>query len=96
MQKLNTVSPRGKYKMEKNMFNRNYYQEKLLQEIRDAPQEMMPILYKVVHLLNAQWSINSKTGKNKRGSLKGIWKGSTIDENLFIEARKSLFSYEDK
>jgi len=34
--------------------------------------------------------------KGKRGSLRGIWKGSTIDESLFIEARKSLFTYEDK
>ncbi len=34
--------------------------------------------------------------KGKRGSLKGIWKGSVIDESLFIEARKSLFNYEDE
>lgn len=32
----------------------------------------------------------------KRGSLKGIWKGNVINESLFVEARKSLFSYEDE
>lgn len=34
--------------------------------------------------------------KGKRGSLRGIWKGSIVDESLFIEARRSLFNYEDK
>ena len=32
----------------------------------------------------------------KRESLRGIWKGSEIDESLFAEARKSLFSYENQ
>ncbi len=31
----------------------------------------------------------------KRGSLRGIWKGSQISEDLFWEARRSLFSYEE-
>ncbi|MBI1930481.1 hypothetical protein HYR99_40335 [Candidatus Poribacteria bacterium] len=31
----------------------------------------------------------------KRGSLRGIWKGSQISEDLFLEARRSLFSYEE-
>jgi len=31
----------------------------------------------------------------KRESLRGIWKESIIDESLFDEARKSLFSYEE-
>ncbi len=76
------------------MPNKNYYREKLLQEIKAVPEEMTPTLYKIVHLLNAQWDISSKSRKGKRGSLRGIWKGSIIDESLFIEARKSLFSYE--
>jgi hypothetical protein len=57
---------------------------------------MTPLLYKIVHLLNTQWGANSEGRKEKRGSLRGIWKGSRIDESLFIEARKSLFSYEDR
>jgi hypothetical protein len=36
------------------------------------------------------------TKKGKRGSLKGIWKGSQIDESLFNEAKKSLFPYESR
>lgn len=77
------------------MSNKNYYREKLLQEIKAAPQEMTQLLYKIVHSLNTQWGINSEDRKGNRGSLRGIWKGSIIDESLFTEARKSLFSYED-
>lgn len=73
---------------------RDYYREKLLEEIETVPKEMTPVLYKVVHLLNTE--LSSKGRKGKRGSLKGIWKGSVIDDNLFTEARKSVFSYEDK
>jgi hypothetical protein len=32
----------------------------------------------------------------KRGSLKGIWKGSVVDEKLFSEAKSSLFPYGGK
>jgi hypothetical protein len=34
------------------------------------------------------------TTTRTRGSLKGIWKGSNIDESLLAESKKSLFSYE--
>jgi len=84
------------YKLEESMPNEHYYREKLLQEIKSVPQEMTPILYKIVHLLNTQWSTNSESRRKKRGSLRGIWKGSMIDESLFTEARKSLFRYEDR
>ncbi len=77
------------------MSNKNYYREKLLREIKAVPQEMTPLLYEIVHLLNTQGDKNSADRKENRGSLKGIWKGSIIDESLFIKARKSLFSYED-
>ena len=29
-----------------------------------------------------------------RGSVKGIWKGSLIDDSLYEESKKSLFPYE--
>jgi len=79
------------------MPHKNHYREKLLEEIQTIPQEMTPVLYKIVHLLNVQW-IRKKDLKRvrKRGSLKGIWKGSKIDEGLFVKARESLFSYEDR
>lgn len=67
------------------------YKEKILKEIEGIPKEMMPKLYRFVHLLATEL-ISKKTGY--RGSLKGIWKGSQIDESLFIEAKKSLFPYE--
>ncbi len=78
------------------MSNKNYYRERLLREIKAVPQEMTPLLYKIVHLLNTQWSTNSGGRKENRGSLRGIWKGNIIDESLLIEARKSLFPYENR
>jgi len=32
--------------------------------------------------------------KKRRSSLKGLWEGSDIDEDLFTDARKSVFTYE--
>jgi len=79
------------------MRDKNHYREKLLEEIQTIPQEMTSVLYKIVHLLSVQW-ITKKDLKRtrKRGSLKGIWKGSKINKELFIKARESLFSYEDR
>lgn len=69
------------------------YKEKILREIEGIPKEKMPKLYRIIHLLATELSAK-KTGK--RGSLKGIWRGSQIDESLFLEAKRSLFPYEYK
>ncbi len=71
------------------------YKEKLIEEIKNTPEEMLPKLYKIIHLLKVEL-MQAPKGKKGRGSLKGIWKGSQIDESLFIEAKKSLFPYEYK
>jgi hypothetical protein len=71
------------------------YKEKILKELEGVPREMMPKLYKIIHLLATELIPKTKETRN-RGSLKGIWKGSQVDESLFLEARKSLFPYEDK
>ena len=64
------------------------YKEKILKELEGVPMEMMPKLYKIIHLLATELIPKTKeTGK--RGSLKGIWKGSQVDDSLFLEARKS-------
>ncbi len=69
------------------------YKEKIIKEIEKIPEEKMPQLYRIIHVLFTELiSETKKTGK--RGSLKGIWKGSRIDESLFMEAKKSLFPYE--
>ncbi len=69
------------------------YKEKILKELEGVPGEMMPKLYRIIHLLATELIPKTKqTGK--RGSLKGIWRGSQIDEALFLESKKSLFSYE--
>lgn len=69
------------------------YEEKILREIEEVPKEMMPKLYKIIHLLATDLMPKRKRTRN-RGSLRGIWKGSQIDDSLFFEAKKSLFPYE--
>jgi hypothetical protein len=71
------------------------YKEKILKELEGVPREMMPKLHKIIHLLATELIPKTKEAGN-RGSLKGIWKGSQVDESLFLEAKKSLFPYEDK
>jgi hypothetical protein len=47
-------------------------------------------LYKIIHLLAAEITSGAKkTGKG--ASLKGIWKGSQIDDSLFADAKKIAF-----
>jgi len=54
---------------------------------------MMPKIYRIIHILKME--LIPKTKKlGVRGSLKGIWKGSQIDEDIFVESKKSLFPYE--
>jgi hypothetical protein len=65
--------------------------EKILKEIEQVPEDKMPILYRVIHLLATEL-MTERTGN--RGSLKGIWKDSQIDESLLMEAKKSLFPHE--
>lgn len=69
------------------------YREKILEEIKYLPEEMLPKFYKVIHIITTEFTPGLKK-KGERGSLKGIWKGSDIDEKLFTEAKKSLFPYE--
>lgn len=70
------------------------YKEKILKELERLPETMMPKLYRVIHLLSTELLRAEVKAAGKRGSLKGIWKGSQIDESLFVDAKKSLFPYE--
>jgi hypothetical protein len=69
------------------------YKEKILKDIDEIPADMLPKFYKVVHLLKTEL-IGTKNKTGNRNSLKGIWKGSEIDDRLFEEAKKSIFNYE--
>jgi len=69
------------------------YKERLLKEIEGFPEEKISKLYKIIHILRIELMQKAKK-PGIRGSLKGIWKGSQIDEALFLEAKKSLFPYE--
>lgn len=70
------------------------YKEKILKELERFPETMLPRLYRVIHLLSTELLGAGMKTARKRGSLKGIWKGSQIDESLFVDAKKSLFPYE--
>lgn len=69
------------------------YKEKIFEDINEIPPNMLPKFYKIVHLLKNEL-VNPKSKAGKRNSLKGIWKGSQIDDQLLEEAKKSLFNYE--
>jgi len=66
------------------------YKERILKEIDKVPDEKMGSLYRIIHLLTTEIALGAKkTGR--RVSLRGIRKGSRIDDSLLDEAKKSLF-----
>ena len=69
------------------------YKEKILKDINDIPVDMLPRFYKIVHLLKTEL-VHDKKKSGKRCSLRGIWKGVEIDDQLFEDAKRSMFSYE--
>jgi len=71
------------------------YREKILKEIEKVPEDKIPRLLRMIHLLTTETTPKRKK-PGKRGSLKGIWKRSQIDESLFDEAKKSLFLFESR
>jgi len=71
------------------------YKERLLKEIEGVPEEKISKLYKIIHILRVELLQKAKK-PGIRGSLKGIWKGSQIEETLFLDAEKSLFPYENR
>lgn len=69
------------------------YKEQIIKELVRVPEEQMPKLYKVIHQITTEFISGAKKPV-KRGSLKGLWKGSSIEDSLFFEARKTLFPYD--
>lgn len=69
------------------------YKEKILQEIEKIPDDKLGNVYKIIHLLTDEIIAGARK-PGKRSSLRGIWKGSQIDDSLLTEAKKSLFPYE--
>jgi hypothetical protein len=71
------------------------YREKLLREIEDMPEDMMPTFYRIFRILKTGW-MPKRRKSGHRGSLKGVWRGSQLDDALFREARNSLYPYESQ
>ncbi|MBF0491240.1 MAG: hypothetical protein HQM15_00475 [Deltaproteobacteria bacterium] len=65
----------------------------LIEEIQATPPDLIPKIYKIFHFLKDEFS-EELPSSEKRGSVKGIWKDSLIDDSLYEEAKKSLFPYE--
>ena len=72
------------------METRTEYEKMILKELEKVPEEKMPKLYKAIHQITSKFISGAKK-PGKRGSLKGLWKGSRIDDTLFSDARKTLF-----
>jgi hypothetical protein len=70
------------------------YREKLLKEIQQVPEESIPNLYRIFHILKVELVRKTKTGK--RGSLREIWGKKRVDESLFRDAKRTLFPYDAK
>ena len=67
------------------------YKEEILKDMEKIPIEKLPRFYIIIYALIKEFS----SSKNKeKPTLKGLWKGSQINDSLFDEAKKSLFSYE--
>jgi len=67
------------------------YKEEILKDMEKIPIEKLPRFYIIIHALIKEFS----SSKNKeKPTLKGLWKGSQINDSLFDEAKKSLFFYE--
>lgn len=71
----------------------SFYKVKIISELDQIPEGKAEKLFRIIHILIDEFKSGKKETKN-RGSLKGIWKGSHIDESIFDEAKKSLFPYE--
>ena len=71
------------------------YKERILNELEEIPDESLPAVYKLIHLIASKFILKPKKMK-RRNSLKGIWSGSQIDDSLFLKAKESLFPYESK
>ncbi len=71
------------------------YKDRLLKELNEFPEETIPKLCRLLHVLRTELMHKGNKPCTRR-SLKGIWKGSQFDDDLFRQARKSLFPYEAK
>ncbi|PIP05902.1 MAG: hypothetical protein COX52_09410 [Syntrophobacterales bacterium CG23_combo_of_CG06-09_8_20_14_all_48_27] len=71
------------------------YKQKLISEINALPEDLMPRFYRIVRTLRTELTHQTAVTP-KRGSLRGIWGSSEIDESHIFTAKKSLFSYEYK
>ena len=63
------------------------YKQKLIGEINAVPENLLPPFYRVMHILRTELTRQATTTR-ARGSLKGIWKGSNIDESLLAESKR--------
>lgn len=68
------------------------YKQKIIEELESIPDEMMPQVYRIFHVVMREM----KPGQKHNKSLRGIWINKKIDETLINEAKDSLFSYESK
>ena len=67
---------------------------KLVKEIESMPENMMPRFYRILKLLKDEM-IENKQKTNGKSTLRGIWKGSHVNDKMIESAKKSIFPYQD-
>jgi hypothetical protein len=67
--------------------------KRLMREVMSVPDEIVPNLTRIIRLLKKELPQNGKKD-SARGSLKGIWKGSRIDNSIIADSKRTLFPYE--
>ena len=64
-------------------------------KIEELPPAQQTEVEDFVEFLLQRKEAETPRGK-KRRSLLGIWKGADLDDDLFAEARREVFPYEDR
>jgi hypothetical protein len=71
------------------------YKKKLSLEIDGLPENEVKKFYKIIRVLKEN-SGSGVAARKKNVSLRGIWKGSALNDRIFESAKESLFHYEGK
>ena len=71
------------------------YRDRIINERDSIPDAFLPDVYQMLHILKTRF-LPAERDKKNRKSLEGIWQGAFIEEKDFTEARRSLFTYENR
>jgi len=85
--KVDVVHPR-EFSVWCDKMNESIYKKEIIQEIENIPNDSLPKVLKLIHFFKEEILTEKK---KERGSLKGIWGNIEIEDEIFLDAKKSLF-----